>query len=335
MRKRINTPNATIHCAGLSNFSRKVLKTKDHKNYNAILYNTCYINSTMQCLFRLDGFVNNISQAIGKELTKATLNLINAMNYYNNKKSKNLSVLEIKKAMIKVDEKYKENNPEDVNEFISNYLNALHEENLDKCSSLSVDKIKLSEDDKQSFINFYNKFYVKKGESFVSKTFYGILRTKSYCRECRSIFSIKFHAYNILEIPIYDLIKNKYEELNMKEILTKFISAKEVENSTCLKCKKNTFIRTDIFTLPKCLLIYFERNGENNYIWNDIDILKTINLQEYSYNKDANNSDYDYKLKGVIYYSFLKDDLGHYIASCLINNKWIYFDDTFIEQQKI
>ena len=332
MRKRINTSDTSIRCVGLSNFSRKNLKKKDYQNYNAILYNTCYINSTMQCLFRLDGFVNNISRALGKELTKATLNLINDMMCA---KSKNLSVLEIKQAMIKVDEKYKQNNPEDVNEFISNYINALHEENLDKCSSLEVDKIKLlSEDDKKSFINFYDKFYLKKGESFVLETFYGILRTESYCLKCETIFSVKFHAYNILEIPIYELIKNKYEILDMKEILEKYRSTKEVKNSTCSKCKINTFIRTDILTLPKCLLIYFERNEENNYIWNDINILKEINLHDYLYNKDPNNSDYYYKLKGVIYYSFLKDDLGHYTASCLINNKWIYFDDTFIEEQK-
>lgn len=324
-----------IHPVGLLNLSRvdKKKKKKYYKNNNESLYNTCYINSSIQCLFRLNGFINKILYSTGKELTEATNKLINAMMCKKNI-SKNLRVLEIKQAMAKIYEKYKDNNPEDANEFISNYLNALHEENMNKYSSFDFSNIQMSDNDKENFMNFFKKFYGKKGESFIFDIFYGILRTESYCKKCKYQFSVKFHAYNILEIPIYNLINNNNEVLNMNKILKQYISPKEVEHSTCSVCQIDTFIKTEFFTFPKCLIIYFERNDEKKYIDNDINILETINLDKYLYNPSTNSSKYNYTLKGVIYYDDLGDNLGHYTATCLIEYKWYYFDDNEIYEQE-
>ena len=109
----------------------------NYSNYNSSnnLTNVCYINSSIQCLFHLKKFANFIGEVSGNSLLlRVTRNLLIDMinSNSNNYKSKNLSINEIKEAMAKVDKRYKYNNQEDANEFISNFLNALLDEVSDK-----------------------------------------------------------------------------------------------------------------------------------------------------------------------------------------------------------
>lgn len=323
---------------GLLNLSRKDKKNKTNYN-NLYLYNTCYINSSLQCLFRLDEFINNILNCSGGNLTNASVELINNMRNFYKKNKKNLSVSGIKEAMVEIDNKYEENNPEDANEFISNYLNGILNETANKSKISKINQIELNDEfDKEAFTNFYNKFYKKKGSSFILDLFNGILRTRSYCKNCDTTFSIRFNAYFILELSIFDLLEKNNNESNeslkINKILENFISEKEVSNTICSICKNNTYTKTDIYTLPKYLIIYFERNDGNDYIKNDIEVAKTINFYNFLKNKNLEQSDYIYNLRAVIYYSFFDDKNGHYTSSCHIGNKWYYFDDINFESEK-
>ena len=302
--------------AGLINLSRKDQKKyKKYKNSN--LYNTCYLNSSIQCLFRLEEFSNKISNCSGGKLVEATKNLIKDMK----DECKILSVSEIKEAMIEYDEKYGGVKPEDANEFISDYLNALLEETRIKDNNIN-NEIKINNDCDENFLHFLNRFY-KDGKSFISDLFYGILRTEYKCKKCNFIFSIKYHSFNIIDLPLINL-KNKNNSFEMEDIITNFISEKEVLNTKCKKCNNNTYIKTVFHKLPPYLILYFERN-DTNYIKNDINILKKINFNYFLEKDESKNKCYN--LKGIIYYSFLKDNKTHYSSCCLIEKKWYYFDD--------
>ena len=77
--------NCSIPPVGLTNMSRQgQKKIKKIKN----LYNTCYINSSIQCLFRLEQFINNILNSSEGKLSNATKNLIINMIDNNNDHSK-------------------------------------------------------------------------------------------------------------------------------------------------------------------------------------------------------------------------------------------------------
>ena len=76
-----------------------------------------------------------------------------------------LSSSDIKEAMGEYNDKYKKNKKEDVNEFITNYLNILHEEIEDKSNHIIFNQY--DDFDKEYFEIFNNKFYLKKGKSFV------------------------------------------------------------------------------------------------------------------------------------------------------------------------
>lgn len=321
----------SIYPVPLVNFSKlnKKAKKKFISSHNLILYNVCYINSSIQCLFHLDKFTD-ILDSSGKKLTNATIKLLSGMM---NKNNKILSVSDIKEAMAEVDNKYKENNPEDANEFISNYLNALHDEITNKYVNFQT-KILYSKDDEESFKNFYKKFYERKGNSFIIDSFYGILRSVSFC-SCGVIFSVRFHSFNILELPIYNLGNNISNSLSMHSILKKFITKKIVKHAECSKCGKDTYIKTGLYYLPECLIIYFERNSEKGYIKNDIELMETIDFKQYLYNEDSiKQSNTIYDLKGIIYYNLYGEDFGHYSASFNINGNWYYSDDERLDSQE-
>jgi ubiquitin C-terminal hydrolase len=317
---------------GLINLSRKEQKTskkniKKIKNLNKNLYNTCYINSSIQCLFRLEDFINNLLNCSEGKLSMATKNLIIDMRIKNNSKYHPLSVSDIKKGMIEYNENYNYNNPEDVNEFISDYLNILLKETRIKNSNI-MNEINTED---ENYSRFLKKSY-NKGHSFISDLFYGVLRTKNYCKNCDKIFIVNYQSFNILDMPIYYLaIKNKRKSLNIEDIITAYISEKEFSNAEC-QCGCKIYTKTDIYKLPKYLIMYFERKVDNYYIENDIDIKKSIDLKNFVYEEESDGSCYN--LKGIIYYSLFDNNIGHYTASCLIDNKWFYFDDDNYENNE-
>ena len=311
---------------GLINLSRKETNKAKRKILNNFkknyknLYNTCYINSSIQCLFRLEEFIDNLLKCSEGKLSMATKNLIINMRYKNNNENFPLSVSDIKNGMIEYNEKYNYNKPEDVNEFISDYLNILFKENLIKDSFINNEKNNEDEN--------YSRFLQKsnsKGHSFISDLFYGVLRIKNFCKNCDNIILVNYQSFNILDMPIYNLtIKNKTKTLNIKDIIAAYISEKEFSNVTC-KCGSKIYAKTDIYKLPKYLIMYFERKVDNYYIENNIKIKNSLDLDNFLYEKELYGSLYD--LKGIIYYSTFDNNIGHYTASCLIDKKWYYFDD--------
>lgn len=304
--------------------TKKTFASSDNKN----LYNVCYMNSSIQCLFHLSKF-SDILFCPGKKLTNATIALLSSMM---NKKNKILSVSEIKEAMAEIDDKYNDNNPEDANEFISNYLNALHDEIANKNGDFQK-KILYSKDDEESFQKFYKKFYERKGSSFIIDSFYGILRSVSFCK-CGVTFSVRFHSFNILELPLCNIENQDNKILSMHNILKKFITKKVVKDAKCSECRKDTYIKTGLYYLPDCLIIFFERNSEKGYIKNDIEILETIDFNYYLYNNDSiKQSNANYELKGIIYYDLYENDNGHYSASFKIDDKWYCLNDEKKEEQ--
>lgn len=301
---------------GLLNSSRQISKKKKKKSK---LYNTCYINSSLQCLFHLKGFINGILNCSKGNVSKATKKLIDNMKNKKNK-DKKLSVLEIKKAMGEFDSKYNDNNPEDANEFISDYLNALHKENGIKDLNL-INEIT----DDENYNKYLEKLY-KKGTSFITHLFYGILRIENYCiNKCKETFLVKYSSFNILDLPLYYLEINNNQTLEIEDIIERYVKKKEISKMSCKKCGGKFYIKTNIYKFPNNLIIYFERNDDNNYIENDINIKKTIDLSNFIYREKTGKACYN--LKGVIYYSFLDNDVSHYSSSCLIGKDWYYFDD--------
>ena len=253
------------------------------------------------------------------------------MKNFKNKKSY-CSVVEIKQKMGEKNEIYKYNEQRDANEFIMNYLNYLIEETKDSGQI----KWRCVDSDETDFEKFKSKFIKRRGSSLFLDIFYGLLRTKEFCKTCSHIFSIKFNVFNILEIPL-NKKKVSNKPLIINNLLKEFFSERINPNEICSHCKVPIKYKTSINSLPKCLMIYFNRDYTNN-IRNNIDIPSSleINLDEYLYDKSLNDyNDYCYKLKGILFYEFSKINISHYKSACLVNNEeWYYFDDHHLETDK-
>ena len=319
--------NDIIYPIGLKNwfYEKKNDYYYYHDNYEMVTGNVCYMNSSIQCLFHLKDFTDNITKTAvynKRDLTKATSNLIEEMKNFNKKNSDVLSVKYIKKAMGAIDERYKDNNQEDVNEFISNFLDGLLDEIGDKNSLPKPLNIK-NESDKIAYDKFYKRFYKKKGNSFLLDLFYSILKTQKVCKSCGQVNSIKFNAYNIIELPIYNLAK-KEKNINLVDIIENYLKKNENIDGECKFCDKcEIYEKINLYSLPKYLILYFGRTIDNDYLKNTI-----IYPDKYTFESFINN-DIDYNLECVIEHSG-GAHYGHYTSLCPINktNNWYKFSDT-------
>ena len=301
--------------------------------YDDYMFNVCYMNSSIQCLFHLKKFANFILEGKGTSLLIPTRNLLISMiNWKENKKKNDLSVKEIKKEMGRIDERYNHNRQEDANEFISNFLDALREETSEK--SIKKNHINLNnfsnELEMEAYKKFYNKFYEKKGYSFLLDLFYGNYITKKFCKKCKKLLSVKFNAFNMIELPIYELAKANRYSLNLDDILKSFFSESKIYDSKCDKChEEEVYSQTSIYKLPENLIIFFGRTANEQYINNKINYDKILDLNKFLHpNSNSNN----YYLECVIDH-IGSSESGHYTAICKIADKiWYYFSDSFYHE---
>ena len=327
---------------GLRNSSTEYNKNYDYNPYENIDYslsNVCYMNSSIQCLFHLREFADfiiNDKHYSNKPLLTATRNLLIDMISYSNKNKKALSVEEIKNEMSIIDDRYKYNNQEDANEFIANFLDALREETSDKYN-INIGKNLVTFNDElmeKAYEKFYNKFYVKKGNSSLLDLLYGTYITETRCKKCKSLLTVKFSAFNMIELPIYHLAKlNEYNKLNINKILDSYFSESKIYDKTCECGEKEVYSKISIFELPQNLIVFFGRTANGQYINDRIDYSNTLNLNEYLHEK-SNKNYLSYHLSGKIHYFSFKKKIGHYTASCIYKGEWFYFDDKMVLKQE-
>lgn len=320
-----------------NNKELKVEKLKENTNnheYDKIycfrnIGNNCYLNSSLQLLTRIKDLKNEVFNFKGPRKGSTEGKLIDEfkklLKEIEETKDNNLKLnpSDLKRVMGILDERYLENHQEDSNEFISNFIDGLLWEtgNTDKVYKKLEIK---NEEDKKPYESLYSKFYLRRGDSFLLDLFYGILKIEKKCKNCNYSL-IKFNAYNMLELPIYDLVREKNNKsLTLKEILDAYISEKKNEKS-CNKCQANEiFTKNSIYTLPKYLIISFGRSVGEKYVYNNIKYPEDMNLKSQFY-----NNNYNYKLECVIVHSGSSNN-GHYTALCPIykgRKIWYEFSD--------
>jgi ubiquitin C-terminal hydrolase len=300
--------------------------------------NNCYLNSSLQLLTRIKEFKKGVLTCqdnieINKDNdTKGKLffEIKKIINEIENSDDDNLIIDPqcLKYVMGNIDAKYFRNFQEDANEFISNFISGLYKETATKARVKDVKKLEIdNETEQKAYDNFYRRYYVKKGNSFLTEIFYGIQKTRNYCKNCGETITNNFCSYNMLELPIYKLVKkNKNKTLDLNQILNEYRAEKKIEFA-CPYCKDNSKIYTEtlLYTLPKYLMLSFIRTIDNEYIDNNIIYNKTLEIKN-----DYDNKNHKYLLKCVIEHSG-GAHYGHYTALCPKDKKsniWYRFSDS-------
>ena len=320
IKKKIDVGSENERCEN-NLMEKKPIIEEDNINIFGIINsgNTCFMNSSLQCLFHLNNFkkyILNIPDELleEKELTKEFKDLLNIIE----KEERMINASKIKKILSKVEDKYKTNEQCDANEFISIFLNQMLNElkGFGQSSKINFPN-NIKDDEMKKQFERLNKLFIYKNNSFLIDLFYGRLLKELYCEKGHRI-SIKFQIYNMIELPInecFNKIKkffyrytNSYyyqvEQNNNKVELIDLL--KEYQNNhlvdgeiECEKCGKNVkyYSKTTIFDSPQYLIIFLNQNLENYYNSQFVNFEETFNTTGFI---KGNNTIYN--LVGVIDY---------------------------------
>ena len=302
--------------------------------------NTCYMNSTLQCLkFNLDlsnyflklKFKNDILKKSHSFLTLAYFNLLKQS--WNNE---NIVVMDFFKKFQKVSlllnrHQFLGFRQNDAGEFLLFLLDTIDESLSFKNLNISITK--------PNKIEYYNKYdniqnefykYLKKyleinGISIIKSLFTGFT-VSQISNSVNNKKSNNFQPFLCLNLEIPDNCNNIYEcfdhYCNIDEL--KEYKDKDYPENTIFK-KQTKFIN-----LPKYFVIILKRFlNTGNRLYKNEKLIKypfNLNMNKYTHGY-INNKNNEYTLESVIYHRGGLNG-GHYFSICKNNNKWKIFNDS-------
>ena len=295
------------------------------------LQNTCFMNSSLQCLSHIKILYNKLkeSKREGNQLTEYFYKMLELM--HEKKENKVFKPSDIFRAMCLKFPKYKSRQQQDANEFISNFLIAIHRElnsnyiHKKKFFDISNSEMKVAFDD------FY--FY-EENKSPIIDIFYGNLININTCINGHITY-YDFSAFNMLELSIFKL-RDK-AKIDLESLIKQNAENGPLGiNEFCPKCQKKSpsFLAIKLFNAPDILIIFINRVINNIYYNNFIDFPTTLNLDGFI--MEDKNSSKIFELIGIINHSG-SANFGHYTAECknFIDGKWYYFNDSWVSDSDL
>ena len=294
------------------------------------LTNTCFMNSSLQCLSHIKPFYDKIKEE--KTLGKLGLafNELLVKMYSDEVEDKYYIPTNILDVMSSHFNQYKEGRQQGANEFISNFLTVFHEEmdpkdHEEKEFDEPEDKLL-----KKKFKKKY-EFYMK-NKSIIIDLFYGNIVRQTICKTCNSVISALYSIFNILELSIYKNRKDK--EICLEQLFESYFSKQDDDCSIlCKTCGKEVkpYSKTEIVHCPDILIIYINKVIDKKYYDNYINFPNELNLEKYIMQDKNKKKIYD--LTGFIEHSGSEFG-GHYTSKCknFEDEKWYNFNDSFVDE---
>ena len=276
------------------------------------LGNSCYMNSSLQCLFAIkelsnyflyyfkDEYINKDNVlGTGGILTFGYINLLLNINNTTNNKYFTPNIFKIILGLCS--KKYEGNDQEDAHEFLNYVLDMFHEDlnrvtlrpslnNNDDNNIININNINISDEEK-SIIDWNN--FLKRNQSILIDLFYGQYKSCVICPKCH-FKSINFNSFLSLELPIT-------ENKNYTVIGICFIDY----------LKETPYVYFNIILYKNELKIYFLRKKIANFL--EIDML------EFEIVSIFNNE--------IIHIYEISEDIPndiHSFYACRINPKYFY-----------
>ena len=315
---------------------------------------TCYMNSTIQCLSNIQEITDylmvncNIFNVDNYPLTTVYYNLlfniffgqeqiINPQNFKN--------IIGILNPL------FQGFLPRDSKDLLFFLIETLHNELIIKpniCSNQNIDFNELEKDsfnEQKMLQNFLNEFQ-NGGESIISKTFYGVIRSTMTCDKCK-ITKYSFQTFNMQIFQLkklkYDKIKNEGNSSIKLNLFDAFIysSNEEILDGDnmiyCNKCHQLTIgkIRQNFYRLPNILIIVLNRGKNNSDFNEEFDFPEFLDFNNSNIVIDQQSKKKFY-LMSVIKHLGESGSSGHFIAYVRKNmNTFLCYNDSFVNEVSV
>ena len=309
------------------------------------IHNTCYMNSTLQCLFTYPEFRNSIN-----DIQHCKENISGSLQHILNDPNKNYGIKLLLKNLIQKVDWFKFLQHNDINEFINIFFNQLNVE-IYSFDKLDIRPYKPTTHPRISkFIakanNEWFKF-VKNENTWFNELCTGQVVNQIICGHCGKIHH-NFETFRVLDVEIPTNENNV--SISIDDCLAKYfdkhyINGDDVDGDKwkCDKCnqKKKSMKSCKIIRSPHMFIISLKRfktvtytrggNTEYRFAKNNahVSISDNINIDGFSINNEVN-----YKLKAIANHMGGTDG-GHYNAFCKYDDDWYLIDDESVKKTKV
>ena len=328
-----------LYRKSISSVHTSMNKKKQYSHHTGLmnLGNTCYLNSSLQILFSVPGFLNDLNETYDKLNTivndQKSLPLCFALLTVASRVRMIPPILKsdttregpaypsiLKKQMDLLTDKFIGHEQRDAHEFLSDLIDFLHDE------LASAKKVKGYEAEMVLPTDNYFRLDVD------------VCLTCNCCNYSRS----KEELYRHLSVEIGEnQVTGEDEQWSIEEGLQKFFQS-EVRDIQCEKCEEGKSVTQTITvkSRPKALVVHLKRfivemdKGVLAYHKSISRVESTKSVSLDAFTKEKINGGEAYELKGVIRHIGKTSNSGHYIADALRKeenseeSEWVHFDDT-------
>ena len=294
--------------------------------------NTCWLNSSIQCLLKSIPMKQNIYKDINHNslLTKEWVRLVNGV-YEENCIITPLSFF---KSIIVSSKKhgymFNFNRQNDVQEFLVFFIDTMHEELKRKVNITISGKI-VNDLDKMAYEAMKEwKNYFKNNYSSIIDIFYGQLVSHI------KVIDEDIHSYTYSPICTFSLPIKLEDNINIYDCFDLFTQSQILDGENKWKYDKDgKYYDIEkslmIWKFPNILIIHLKRFTNNgNKIVKLIDFpIDNLDLTKYCIGYDKKKS--IFSLVGVCNHIGTLNS-GHYYSYCKQNDEWYNFDDTSVSK---
>ena len=338
-RKISFSPRISNPYKSTSSFSKS---TYSHHKGLRNLGNTCYLNASLQVLFSLPDFLQDLGKIYSEIKAKSEdatveslipicstmlvigqkLGLISDLPGIESSALSSADPSILKKEIDKKLPDFKGYQQQDAQEFATRFIDILHEELVHATKETGIEE-----------------------QNLPTSQFNLVTKKNRKCDSCESTYSCQ-ETFNCLALEVHGHDISD-DEWSVSQGFAKYFSTEKIENFQCEECNNSTSCTmcTTIVSRPKALLLQLKRFAYDNdqmqkrsekvALTKDISLEKFVDVQpvDETQQVEENKSSFMYSLTGVVFHKGRTPFSGHYTADALRKStnsqekEWVNFND--------